>query len=122
MIYSYYKDKEQMPKHMEDVLQRYFPENTWGASVLMCNGVVDVVTIYRVKITGKTKYGGTEMEWTHYANIQYLGRDWEINEQFMGEKENEMWVYGTYKSFGGAVRGLATKGNSEKNRKPILKF
>jgi len=47
----------------------------------------------------------------------YDGDVWELNEQFKGKNEDEMWIYGYYKSFGSAVRNLATKGT--KDRKPI---
>ena len=40
-----------------------------------------------------------------------------MNEQFKGENEREMWIYGYFKTFGAAVRNLATKGT--KGRKPI---
>lgn len=118
MVYWNASEAERMPVVMDAVLQKYFPEKTWGAIPLINkDGVVELVTIDRVEYTGGGKHGD-ETEWTHYANIQlYDGDVWELNEQFKGRYENEMWIYGYYNSFGSAVRNLATKGT--KDRKPI---
>ena len=72
-----------MPVVMDAVLQKYFPEKTWGAIPLINErGDVELVTIDRVKYTGGGRHGD-ETEWTHYANIQlYDGDVWELNEQF----------------------------------------
>ena len=117
MVYWSVSEAKRMPVVMDAVLQKYFPEKTWGAIPLINErGEVELVTIDRVKYTG----GGhvDETECTHYANIQlYDGDVWELNEQFKGKNEDEMWIYGYYKSFCSAVRNLAIKGT--KNRKPI---
>ena len=112
MVYWSVSEAERMPVFMDAVLQKYFPEKTWGAIPLINeHGEVELVTIDRVEYTNET-------EWTHYANIQLYDDDvWELNEQFKGKNEDEMWIYGYYKSFGSAVRNLATKGT--KDRKPI---
>ena len=118
MVYWSASEAERMPVVMDAVLQKYFPEKTWGAIPLINkDGVVELVTIDKVEYTGGGRHGD-ETKWTHYANIQlYDGDVWELNEQFKGKNEDEMWIYGYYKSFANAVRNLATKGT--KDRKPI---
>lgn len=121
MVYWSVSDAKRMPVVMDAVLQKYFPEKTWGAIPLINErGEVELVTIDIVQYTGGGRHGD-ETEWTHYANIQlYDGDVWELNEQFKGKSEDEMWIYGYYKSFCYAVRNLATKGT--KDRKPIKIF
>ena len=121
MVYWSASEAERMPIVMDAVLQKYFPEKTWGAIPLInSRGEVELVTIDKVEYTGGGRHGD-ETEWTHYANIQlYDGDVWELNEQFKGKNEDEMWIYGYYKSFSSAVRNLATKGT--KDRKPIKIF
>ena len=117
MIYYNYDMQKELPQNMRDSLQKYFPEKTWGATCLIINGEVDLITIEKVVYTGGGRHGD-EMIWTHFANIQRTDNNtWELNEQFKGENEQEMWIYGYFKTFGAAVRNLATKGT--KDRKPI---
>ena len=117
MRYYNYDMQRVLPQKMQDTLQKYFPEKTWGATSLVTNGEVELVTIEKVVYTGGGRHGD-EMIWTHYANLQRTDDDmWELNEQFKGENEQEMWIYGYFKTFGAAVRNLATKGT--KDRKPI---
>lgn len=121
MIYYSASVAERMPVVMDTVLQKYFPEKIWGAIPLInVRGNVDLVTIDKVEYTGGGKHHD-ESEWTHYANLERTDNGtWELNEQFKGENEQEMWIYGYFKTFGSAVRNLATKGT--KDRKPIKIF
>ena len=118
MVYWNASEAKRMPVVMDAVLQKYFPEKTWGAIPLINErGEVELVTIDKVEYTGGGRHG-EEMTWTHYANLQRTDEGtWELNEQFKGENEQEMWIYGNFKTFGAAVRNLATKGT--KDRKPI---
>lgn len=107
MEYYTYKQAQQAQKSgMDATLQKYFPTNEWGCDFAIADGFVTIC-----RVDGNT--------WTHYANIQKTEKGWELNEQFMGEHEDEMFIYGYYKTFGNAVRNLATKGVSDKKRKPI---
>jgi hypothetical protein len=100
------------------ILQRYFGDSRkWGANIIFDEyGKIDICEICR--LSDVTIDGAT---WTHYANILCMLRDknWEVNEQFKGEREDEMWIYGQYTTFARAVRNLATRGTSEQKRKPI---
>lgn len=121
MLHYYNSDiKKLLPQNMKDALERYFGNGEYGVSEVLLDwktNDVTLVTIDKVEYTGGGRHGD-ETKWTHYANIQlYDGDVWELNEQFKGKSEDEMWIYGYYKSFGYAVRNLATKGI--KNRKPI---
>ena len=98
-----------------EALQKYFPDSDkWGACVYFTRDkTVDFVEINT--LTNSSINGAT---WTHFCNIQNTGEGtWEVNTQFNGKLEDEMWIYGYYKSFANAVRNLATKGT--KDRKPI---
>lgn len=94
-------------KKLDDVLQKYFPENDkWGACVLFNQGKVETIEIN--KLSDVTQKGST---WTHYASIGVYqsndsndGQYWEVYSQFNGEKEDELWIFGYYKKFGDAVR------------------
>lgn len=121
MKYYTYEQYKEIPSKMDETLQKYFPTNNWGCVVLInLEGVCEHIEVCTVTRTGGGRHGDEEL-WTHYANLALCGDDkWEVNEQFKGVKENEMWVYGTYKSFGAAVRNLATMGT--KNRKPVEIF
>ena len=121
MKYYTYEQYKEIPSKMDETLQKYLPTNNWGCVVLMnLEGVCEHIEVCTVARTGGGRHGDEEL-WTHYANLALCGDGkWEVNEQFKGEKENEMWVYGTYKSFGAAVRNLATIGT--KNRKPVEIF
>lgn len=114
MRYYSYDMKRSLPQSMQASLQKHFHTNDFGVSCVLDNlaGEIDLVTIDRCTDEG------SKTTWTHYANLQRAddGR-WELNEQFKGESEQEMWIYGYFKTFGAAVRNLATKGT--KDRKPI---
>ena len=118
MVYWSASEAERMPVVMDAVLQKYFPEKTWGAIPLINErGEVELVTIDKVVYTGGGKHHD-ESEWTHYANIQlWDDGTWEVNSQFMGEKENEMWVYAYYKRLADAIKCVAT--GKFKTMKPI---
>lgn len=115
MRYFNYNMRKKLPKAMQDTLQKYFPTNDFGVSLMLENvqDEIDLISIDTCEgsVTGKTK-------WTHYANLQRMDNgDWELNAQFKGVQENEMWIYGYFKTFGAIVRNLACKGT--KDRKPI---
>ena len=53
MVYWSASEAERMPVVMDAVLQKYFPEKTWGAIPLINErGEVELVTIDRVEYTG----------------------------------------------------------------------
>ena len=109
--------KRMLGTHEDAILQRYFNDSSrFGANIIFNeDGTIENCEICR--LTEVTLNGAT---WTHYANIlNYEEGKWEVNEQFKGEDEDEMWIYGYYQTFTRAVRNLATKGTSEVKRKPI---
>lgn len=115
MRYYHEQMKQELPQSMQDTLQKNFPTNDYGVAIVLSDndGEIDLVSIDRCEgsITGATK-------WTHYANLQKKSNgNWELNEQFKGVNEDEMWIYGYFNTFSEAVRELATKGTE--NRKPI---
>ncbi len=118
MKYYNYEQFKQMKKKafnwkIDGILNKYF-DDTFGADVLCdMNGNVDTIEICKlsdVSVNSET--------WTHYANI-VLWDDgtWEVNSQFNGEREDEMWVYVYYKRFADACKCVAN-GKFE-NMKPI---
>ena len=114
MRYYNYDMQKMLPKAMNDILQKYFPTSNFGVALVLDNlatGKIDLIAI------DKCNGDINRTTWTHYANIQRCEQGWELNEQFKGENEKEMWIYGYFKTFGACVRNLATKGT--KNRKPI---
>lgn len=116
MIYYSYDLMKMMPREMDDILQQYFSGTNFGVSCVLDDlaGNIDVVCIDTVEGDVKGK-----QTWTHYANIQRTDSGtWELNEQFKGDDEREMWIYGTFHSFRGAVRNLSIKGTSLNGRKP----
>lgn len=126
MIYYHHKQMEKMKsenKKLDEVLQRYFPENDkWGADVLF-DEQGDVENIEICKLTDATVNGAT---WTHYACIGvYRSNDandknyWELYSSFNGKNEDELWIFHYYKKFGDAVRRV--KLGIEK-LKPIWKY
>ena len=106
---------EYLDKRYKDVLQKYFPDNDkWGICVLF-NEDKQPETIEVCKLHDATLNGAT---WEHYANIaRYDDGTWEVNTQFNGKEENEMWVFGYWKRFANAVRVVAC-GDFEK-MKPL---
>lgn len=118
MKYYNYSQYEQMKKKafnwkIYGILEKYFGDG-FGASVLFDeNGNVENIEI--CKLSDVTVNGAT---WTHYANIAlWDDGTWEINSQFNGEREDEMWVFGYYKRFANACKCVAN-GKFE-NMKPI---
>lgn len=116
MIYYNFKQQEKMQDEFakfDDVLQKYFPENDkWGANVLFdLNGEIDLIEICKLE-----DYSINGAMWIHYCNIQRDGGEWELNAQFYGEKEDEMWILGRYSTFGWCVRVAS---NGIEGKKPI---
>lgn len=99
------------------VLSAYFDDEKikYGLNVLF-DEKGDVELIEVCKLFNITQNGET---WTHYANIQRKDDDgtWEVNEQFKGQNEDEMWVYAYYKRFADACKCVAT--GKFKKMKPI---
>ena len=83
-----------------EALQKHFHDNDkWGACVYFTRDkaldFLEICTLTNADINGAT--------WTHLCNIQYMGDGrWEVNTQFNGENEDEMWIYGYRKTFRGA--------------------
>lgn len=86
----------------DNVLQKTFPENDkWGASILFTNSghAIDLVEICSLSEVTPNK-----AKWTHYAQIVAMANgEWEVSRRFMGDNEDEMWIYGTFKIFSDAV-------------------
>lgn len=100
-----------------EALQKYFPDSDkWGACVYFTRDkTVDFVEINT--LTNSSINGAT---WTHFCNIQNTGEGtWEVNTQFNGKLEDEMWIYGYYKYFKGACHCAASESFLNKTRKPI---
>ena len=121
MKYYNYEQYTQMKKKawnwkLYAVLDAYFDEESddYGIKVLFDEkGNAELFEV--CKLSNVTQNGAT---WTHYANIQ-LADDgtWEVNEQFKGKNEDEMWVYAYYKRFADACKCIAT--GKFKKMKPI---
>lgn len=88
-----------------DTLQKYFPENDkWGVNVLF-----DDKGAYLYEICKLSRVTTKMALWTHYAQIQRLDDDtYEISSRFMGENENEMWIWTRRDRFSNAVKFIAT--------------
>lgn len=108
MVYYSYDEARQMPKKMDDALQRCFPDNKkWGACVnFNIDGSVDFIEI--CKLSDVTHKSST---WMHYATIgryssndENNGKFWEVYSQFNGKAGDELWIFGYYKNFGDACR------------------
>ena len=124
MKYYSYEQQDKMRKEIDAVLQKYFSEDDWGADVIIENdGRVYNIAILKVKTEPVVRYGArtTSYTWTHHANICPTDDGkWEVNTQFNGEKENEMWVYKKYARFADACKCVAT--SAFKNMKVIAKY
>jgi len=86
---------------LDNVLQRAFPENDkWGVNIMFFNsGKIDYVEMCSLSEVTPNK-----ARWTHYALIaSKLNGEWEVRRHFMGDNEEEMWIYGTFKIFSDAV-------------------
>lgn len=92
----------------DNVLQKTFPENDkWGASILFTNSghAIDLVEICSLSEVTLNK-----AKWTHYAQIIAMANgEWEVSRRFMGDNEDEMWIYGTFKRFSNAVKFVSSK-------------
>lgn len=88
-----------------DALQKYFPENDkWGVNILF-----DDRGAYLYEICKLSRVTPNMATWTHYAQIQRLDDDtYEISSRFMGENENEMWIWTQRDRFSDAVEFIAT--------------
>ena len=86
----------------DNVLQKTFPENDkWGASILF---LVGGQRIDLVEICSLSEVTPNKAKWTHYAQIIAMANgEWEVSRRFMGDNEDEMWIYGTFKIFSDAV-------------------
>lgn len=93
---------------LDNVLQKAFPENDkWGASILFANSghAIDLIEICTLSEVTPNK-----ARWTHYALIaSKLNGEWEVRRHFMGDNEDEMWIYGTFKIFSDAVDFVSSK-------------
>lgn len=112
--YNYDMAKRMVGTAFDSALQHYFPNNDeWGVCVYFTRekdvDFMEICKLSNVSVNGAT--------WTHYANIQRAdsGR-WEVNTQFNGEKEDEMWIFAYYKHFRVACHCIAS--NGFKTRKP----
>lgn len=88
-----------------DALQKYFPENDkWGVNILF-----DGRGAYLYEICKLSRVTPNMAIWTHYAQILRLRDDtYEISSRFMGENENEMWIWTQRDRFSNAVKFIAT--------------
>jgi len=127
-----YYNYESVPRNINEALQEYFPENTWGCSVHKdTKGNVDIVEICRV-----TQHNPRCASWEHYAQIIHLDGVWELSEMFIeidekfckkygeqyrkwvGTEQTAVYIYGMFYSFKRAVKSLKNFGTSINGRKP----
>lgn len=93
-----------------DTLQKYFPENDkWGVNVLF-----DDRGAYLYEICKLSRVTPNMATWTHYAQISIAKlangeSTWEISSRFMGENEDEMWIWAYRDRFCDAVKFIATR-------------
>lgn len=116
MRYYNYEQKSKAPSWLIRTLENQFgfDYTNWGCNILFDNnGEVDVVEICKLSNANINK-----ATWTHYANIQKTENGWEVNTQFNGENEDEMWVYKYYTRFVGAC-AYVRRGKLEN---PIKKY
>lgn len=101
----------------DNVLQKTFPENDkWGASVMFIGQKIDLIEICSLSEVTLNK-----AKWTHYAQIIPADNaEWEVSRRFMGDNEDEMWIYGTYKTFLNAVKFISS--GRINNAMPIAKY
>jgi hypothetical protein len=96
---------------LDNVLQKAFPENDkWGASILFANSgqAIDLIEICTLSEVTPNK-----AKWTHYAQIIAMANgEWEVSRRFMGDNEDEMWIYGTFKIFSDAVDFVCSQINN----------
>ena len=115
MRYYNVESFECLDKRYKDVLQKYFPDNNKCGICVLFDEDKQPETIEVCQLICATQNSAT---WRHYANIaKYDDGTWEVNTQFNGKGENEMWVFGYWKRFANAVRVVAL-GNFKK-MKPL---
>lgn len=96
------------------LLDKYFTDD-FGVSCVCFDkdGNVDTISIDR--LSNVTVNSAT---WTYHASItRWDDGTWEVSEQFKGEGEDELWIYGYYKRFADACKCIAT--GKFKRMKPI---
>lgn len=115
MTYYSYEDIDKMPEKYMAILDKYIPTQSgkgfrWaGANIIVSTDISGERTPEVIEICKMTKEGKTE-HWEHYCHIQRLDDTktktvtWEVNSQFNGENEDEMWVFATFQKFGNACR------------------
>lgn len=132
MKYYHYKHYD---KELDALLSKYFGDE-YGAVVSRdLNGVIDNIEICYIS------YDGCSTIWTHYANIANMDTTksdkWELNQQFIdidedfveehgkqyskyiGTEQKAMYIYGYFKTLGGAVRNLYRYGTQHRKPKSI---
>ena len=108
MLYWSYEMNDKVDVKTNELLQKHFPTKEWGCDIDFENDKVCRIGIDKVVCNGTGRHHDGQT-WTHYANIQlWDDGTWEVNSQFMGEKEDEMWVYAYYKRLADAVKCVAT--------------
>lgn len=92
----------------DNVLQKTFPENDkWGVNILFSP---DGERIDYIEICSLSEVTPNKAKWTHYALITQRNKEkWEVSRRFMGDNEDEMWIYGTFKRFSNAVKFVSSK-------------
>lgn len=120
MVYYNYK---RLSGKYDRKMQELFPTNQWGCAVIeVDNKTGEPLLVEICKVDGDIVHEST---WTHYADIDCVDKEkhvYELHERFCGKNEDEMWIYGYFKTFLGAARNLSLRGNSECNRKPKAKY
>ena len=107
MRYYNYEHQELMQKNqMDEVLQKYFPSKDFGVCVMFDLSNDNDIAVIQINRCWDNDDGSTA--WEHYANIDNTGRGlWEVNTQFNGKNNDELWIFGYYHRFGDAVRRVA---------------
>ncbi len=95
----------------DNVLQKTFPENDkWGVNILFLVDGQRIERIDLVEICTLSEVTPNKAKWTHYALIFAMANGkWEVSRRFMGDNEDEMWIYGTFKIFSDAVDFVSSK-------------
>lgn len=110
-----------MRAYMQDNFPKVYDALETLASDYGVNAIFDteMLKIINIEIC-RLSFDGRTTLWTHYANINPTsGGAWELNEQFCGANEREMYIYGVFKTVGAALRNLIRYGtNATTGRKP----
>lgn len=122
MVYWSYKSR--LSEKYDKKMQELFPTNQWGCCVKeMDEKTGEPLLVEILKVDGDVTRATST--WTHYADIDCIDKEkhcYELHERFCGKDENEMWIYGYFKTFMGAARNLAVIGNSSNGRKPKVVY